>query len=175
MTHPPKPAQIRLERKLDRLRIGDHRRLKHHLALVVDHANCGFVHAHVQSSEEFHRSPPALLKAGILRWDPPAGHLASRRHPQVRPITGGIPNRACKVDSQLRYFQLFTHEYFLSLCTDCGQSPPVDAHAVAFSRRGPCIPSAFGTWPSHALHQVHKRGCPSSLALSSRGTEAGKR
>jgi len=26
---------------------------------------------------------------------------------------------------------------------------------------------AFGTWPSHALHQVRKQGCPSSLALSS--------
>jgi len=25
----------------------------------------------------------------------------------------------------------------------------------AFSGRGPCVPSAFGTWPSHALHQVH--------------------
>ena len=27
---------------------------------------------------------------------------------------------------------------------------------------------AFGTWPSHALHQVNKQGCPSSLALITR-------
>jgi hypothetical protein len=34
---------------------------------------------------------------------------------------------------------------------------------------------AFGTGPSHALHQVRQQGCPSSLALSSRWMEAGKR
>ena len=56
-----------------------------------------------------------------------------------------------------------------------GRVRPSTHTLFAFSRRGPCIPSAFGTWPSHALHQVHKQGCPSSLALSSRRTEAGKR
>jgi hypothetical protein len=35
------------------------------------------------------RSPPALPKARILRRHPLAGHLAGRRHPQVRPITEG--------------------------------------------------------------------------------------
>jgi hypothetical protein len=34
---------------------------------------------------------------------------------------------------------------------------------------------AFGTGTSPALHQVREQGCPSSRALSSRGTEAGKR
>src|SRR5450755_1431068 len=67
------------------------------------------------------------------------------------------------------------HDHFLSLCTDAGRVRPSTRTLFAFSRRGPCIPSAFGTWPPHALHQVHKQGCPSNLALSSRGTEAGKR
>jgi hypothetical protein len=61
---------------------------------------------------------------------------------------------------------------FLSLCTDAGRVRPSTRTLFAFSRRGPCIPSAFGTWPSHALHQVHKQGYPSSLALSSRGKKA---
>jgi hypothetical protein len=46
--------------------------------------------------------------------------------------------------------------------------------AFAISAITPCILQAgsmrsfaFGTWPSHALHQVRKQGCPSSLALSS--------
>src|SRR5664279_2386878 len=91
-----------------------------------------------------------------------------------KPALSCLPNRATKVNSQLRYFELFTHEHFLSLCTDCGQSSPVDAYAVCIHQAGSMRSFAFGTWPSHALHQVHKQGCPSSLALSSRGTEAGK-
>ncbi|WP_423959909.1 hypothetical protein [Bradyrhizobium sp.] len=63
---------------------------------------------------------------------------------------------------------------FLSALT-AGQSSPVDAHIVCILQAGSMRSFAFGTWPSHALHQVHKQGCPSSLALSSRGTEAGKR
>jgi hypothetical protein len=42
-----------------------------------------------------------LLKARILRWHPLAGHLASRRNPQVRPITGGNPSTGCTFGDQL--------------------------------------------------------------------------
>ena len=45
---------------------------------------------------------------------------------------------------------------FLSLCTDCGQSPPVNAHAVCILQAGSMRSFAFGTWPSHALHQVRR-------------------
>src|SRR5579864_2065308 len=53
--------------------------------------------------------------------------------------------------------QLFAHGHFLSLCTDCGQSPPVNAQAVCILQAGSMRSFAFGTWPSHALHQVHKQ------------------
>jgi hypothetical protein len=54
--------------------------------------------------------------------------------------------------------------------------------AFAISKVATCILQAgsmrsfaFGTGPSHAFHQVRQQGCPSSLALSSRWMEAGKR
>src|SRR5450755_2517075 len=59
--------------------------------------------------------------------------------------------------------RLFTHGHFLLSAPTAVRVPPVNAHAV-------CILQA-----THALHQVRQQGCPSSLALSSRGTEAGKR
>ncbi len=63
----------------------------------------------------------------------------------------------------------------LSRCFDCEQRSPSARSRLAFSRRGPCVPSRSALGPSHALHQGRKQGCPSSLALSSRRTEAGKR
>lgn len=90
MTDPPEPAEIRLECCLDRVRISHHRRLQGHLALVVHHANRRLVHADVQSGEEFHRSPPALLNARSLRRHCIAGHHTASPNPQPRPITGGL-------------------------------------------------------------------------------------
>jgi hypothetical protein len=60
---------------------------------------------------------------------------------------------------------------FLSALT-AGRFRPSMRTLLAFSRRGPCIPSAFSTRLSHALHQVRKQGYPSSRALSSRTTAA---
>jgi hypothetical protein len=85
----PQAPQIRLERAPDRLRIGHHRRLQHHLAFVVHHANCGFVHPNIQSGQEFHRSPPALLNATSLRIRHLASHPSASPNSQPRPITGG--------------------------------------------------------------------------------------
>ncbi|MGX1320693.1 hypothetical protein AB7M17_004146 [Bradyrhizobium sp. USDA 377] len=60
-------------------------------------------------------------------------------------------------------------------CNNNAHTSPKPRPRFAFSRRGPCVPSRSALWPSHALHQVRKQGCPSSLALSSRRTEAGKK
>ena len=55
----------------------------------------------------------------------------------------------------------------LSRCFDCEQRSPSARSRLAFSRRGPCVPSRSAPGLSHALHQVRKQGCPSSPALSS--------
>src|SRR5882724_1670439 len=49
--------------------------------------------------------------------------------------------------STLNYaiLRFFTHEHFLSLCTDCGQSPPVNVHAVCILQAGSMRSFAFST------------------------------
>ena len=78
-----------------------------------------------------------------------------------------LPNRAFKVNSFLR----FSSTLRTSAITDSlhRQRTHVITSRLrsAFTRRGPCVPSRSALWPSHALHQVRKQGCPSSFALSS--------
>ena len=79
-----------------------------------------------------------------------------------------LPNRACKVNSLLRFFAIsLNKQRSLSRCFDCEQRSPSARSRLAFSRRGPCVPSRSAPGLSHALHQVRKQGCPSSPALSS--------
>ena len=81
-----------------------------------------------------------------------------------------LPNRACKVNSLLRFFAIsLNKQRSLSRCFDCEQRSPSARSRLAFSRRGPCVPSRSAPGLSHALHQVRKQGCPSSPALSSHG------
>jgi hypothetical protein len=80
-----------------------------------------------------------------------------------------LPNRASKVDSRLRFFAIsLNKQHSLPRCFDCEQRWPSARSRLAFSRRGPCVPSRSALGPSHALHQVCKQGFPSSPALSSR-------
>jgi hypothetical protein len=79
-----------------------------------------------------------------------------------------LPNRACKVNSLLRFFAIsLNKQRSLSRCFDCEQRSPSARSRLAFSRRGPCVPSRSAPGLSHALHQVRKQGCPSSPTLSS--------
>jgi hypothetical protein len=79
-----------------------------------------------------------------------------------------LPNRASKVDSRLRFFAVsLNKQHSLPRCFDCEQRWPSARSRLAFSRRGPCVPSSSAPGLSHALHQVRKQGCPSSPALSS--------
>ena len=79
-----------------------------------------------------------------------------------------LPNRACKVNSLLRFLAIsLNKQRSLSRCFDCEQRSPSARSRLAFSRRGPCVPSCSALGLSHALHQVGKQGCPSTLALSS--------
>src|SRR3954453_169171 len=79
-----------------------------------------------------------------------------------------LPNRACKVNSLLRLLAIsLNKQRSLYRCFDCEQRSPSARSRLAFSRRGPCVPSRSALWLSHALHQVRKQGCPSSPALSS--------
>ena len=85
-----------------------------------------------------------------------------------KPALSCLPNRAHKVNSLLRFFSIsLNKQRSLSRCFDCEQRPPSARSRLAFSRRGPCVPSRSALGLSHALHQVRKQGCPSSPALSS--------
>ena len=85
-----------------------------------------------------------------------------------QPALSCLPNWACKVNSLLRFFAIsLNKQRSLSRCFDCEQRSPSARSRLAFSRRGPCVPSRSALGPSHALHQVRKQGCPSSPALSS--------
>ena len=130
---------------------------------------------------------PALgaLKAFMLLTDAPAAsstrcplNLNSHNHNQHagRPCFS-LAFLIGRTKSTLNYaiLRFRAHEQIPFSLHRCGQSPPVNANAVCILQAGSMRSFAFGTWPSHALHQVHKQGCPSSLALSSRGTEAGKK
>src|SRR5690349_5303746 len=57
----------------------------HHLALVIHHANGGFVHANIQPSEEFHRAPPAFPNATSLPSRLLASHHSASPNSQPRP------------------------------------------------------------------------------------------
>ena len=86
------------------------------------------------------------------------------------PLLSRLPNRACKVNSFLRFFAIsLNKQRFSSRCFDCEQRSPSARSRLAFSRRGPCVPSRSALGLSHALHQVRQQGCPSSPALSSHG------
>jgi hypothetical protein len=54
--------------------------------------------------------------------------------------------------------RLFTHGHFLLSAPTAVRVHPSTLTLFAFSRRGPMRSFAFGTWPSHALHQVRQRG-----------------
>src|SRR5262245_11457863 len=69
-------------------------RLQHHLALVVHHAKCGFVHANIQSREEFHTLPLGSLNATKSARQSP--RRSPQAQPQPRPIAGGIPIGRCQ-------------------------------------------------------------------------------
>jgi hypothetical protein len=85
-----------------------------------------------------------------------------------KPALSCLPNRACKVNSLLRFFAIsLNKQHSLSRCFDCEQRSPSARSRLALSRRGPCVPSRSAPGLSHALHQVRKQGCPSSPALSS--------
>ena len=84
------------------------------------------------------------------------------------PLLSRLPNRACKVNSLIRYFVIsLNKQRSLYRCFDCEQRSPSARSRLAFSRRGPCVPSRSAPGLSHALHQVREQGCPSSPALSS--------
>ena len=58
-----------------------------------------------------------------------------------------LPNRACKVNSLLRFFAIsLNKQRSLSRCFDCEQSSPSARSRLAFSRRGPCVPSRSALW-----------------------------
>jgi hypothetical protein len=58
-----------------------------------------------------------------------------------KPALSCLPNRAYKVNSQLRNFAIpLNKQRSLSRCFDCEQRSP-SALRLAFSRRGPCVPS----------------------------------
>ena len=85
-----------------------------------------------------------------------------------KPALSCLPNRACKVNSLLRFFAIsLNKQRSLSRCFDCEQRSPSARSRLAFSRRVQLIPSRSALGLSHALHQVRKQGCPSSPALSS--------
>ena len=89
---------------------------------------------------------PGALKAFMLLTEAPAGsstrcppNLNCHNHNQHagRPCFS-LAFLIGRTKSTLNYaiLQFFAHEHFLSLCADCGQSPPVDAHAVCILQAG---------------------------------------
>ena len=78
-----------------------------------------------------------------------------------------LPNRADKVNSLLQIFSTPRRPSIAASLHLHAQVSPQPRLRRAFTRRGPCVPSRSAPGPSHALHQVGKQGCPSTLALSS--------
>ena len=78
-----------------------------------------------------------------------------------------LPNRAGKVNSLLQIFSTPRRPSIAASLHLHAQVSPQPRSRRAFTRRGPCVPSRSAPGPSHALHQVGKQGCPSTLALSS--------
>ena len=59
-----------------------------------------------------------------------------------KPALSCLPNRAHKVNSPLRFFAISPNKQrSLSRCFDCEQRSPSARSRLAFSRRGPCVPS----------------------------------
>src|SRR5437879_4607977 len=124
------------------------------------------------------------LKTKAIASEAPSPHLAASKPIRSKPMCrqklrnevpaarnlalSCLPNRACKVNSLIRYFVIsLNKQRSLYRCFDCEQRSPSARSRLAFSRRGPCVPSRSAPGLSHALHQVRQQGCPSSPALSS--------
>ncbi|SDF60129.1 hypothetical protein SAMN05216337_10632 [Bradyrhizobium brasilense] len=68
----------------------------------------------------------------------------------------------------LRFLQTSSAPYLAaSIANSVRRQHGHDLHSPGGVRRS----FAFGTWPSHALHQVRKQGCPSNRALSPEGRQ----
>ncbi|MGY2850694.1 hypothetical protein ACVIWU_008279 [Bradyrhizobium sp. USDA 4509] len=77
------------------------------------------------------------------------------------------PNRARKVNSLLRFFTISPNKQRLISLLRLRAAFAISTVTTCILQVGSMRSFAFGTWPSHALHQVRKQGCPSSRALSS--------
>jgi hypothetical protein len=89
------------------------------------------------------------------------------RRPVAPLLLSCLPNRAGKVNSLLQIFSAPRRPSIAASLHLHAQVSPQPRLRRAFTRRGPCVPSRSAPGLAHALHQVGKQGCPSTLALSS--------
>jgi hypothetical protein len=83
------------------------------------------------------------------------------------PLLSRLPNRAGRVNSFLRFSSTLRTSVITDSLHQQRATSPQPRTRLAFTRRGPCVPSRSAPGLSHALHQVRKQGCPSSQAHSS--------